>query len=163
VLTQGDATKEEVTLSPDSNRNVVIQFAPTATEALIIKDGLNGAERRRTTVMAGGDLTTSVNNSNADATVFDLEVKSDPKPILIALPGAEPTAAKVGQGTLEEFARALAGYYRVPVEVHVAKPTFNVSWEFKAPDAQKAAIAALDLQQFTIVRTDKNLIVISES
>jgi len=163
VVTAGGTTKDEITVEPNSNRDATITFAPNTTQTLVISEGLSGPVRRRTTVLEGKGLTTTLENPSTEATVFHVKVSSDPRATLIALPGSEPTAAKIGQGNLADFAKALAGYYRVPVEVHVSAPTVNVSWEFKSLDAQQAAIGTLDLQRYTILRGDNNMIVISES
>jgi len=155
--------KNALKIEPRTNREATVSFAPATTETLIIKEGLNGPERRRATVLEGKDMTTTLQNPNANATVFDLEVKSDKRSTLIALPGSAASTSKTGGGNLEEFARALASYYKVPVEIHVDSPTVNVTWDFQANDALNATPAALDASRYTIDWQTNNLLVISDS
>src|SRR5258706_13311560 len=113
--------------------------------------------------MAGEELTTTIENPTQDATVFDIETpKRDPRSTLIALPGTASSTAKNGKGNLQDFAKALASYYRVPVEIHVASPTLEVTWNFQAPDALNAATGTLDLTRYAITLRMNNLLVISE-
>ena len=158
----GAGMDDELTIDPKTNRGVEITFDPNKTETLVIREGLDGAERRRTTVLEGKTLSTTLENENANATVFELEVNDNPRSTLIALPGSVATTEKAGQGNMEEFAKALASYYKVPVEVRVATPTVHVNWNFEAPDALGAANSSLNLTRYAITLQMNNLLVISE-
>jgi len=157
------STKDELSIEPNTNRDATIHFSPSQSDTLIIREGLGGKERRHAAVMAGEELTTTLENPNESATVFDIETpKSDARSTLIALPGSASSTLKTGKGTLEDFAKALASYYRVPVEVHVASPSIDVTWNFQDPDALNAAQSTLDLARYAITWRMNNLLVISE-
>ena len=167
VPTGASTTKDQLTVEPGANRDATIHFQPSDTETLVIREGLNGPERSRVTVLQGEDYPTRLQNPNAEATVFDLEAKGDKselRPTLIALPGSSSSSDTKGQGDLEDLAKALASYYRVPVEIKVATPTVTVNWNFQAPDAVSAARNALDPARYAITwgENNHNLLVISE-
>jgi hypothetical protein len=154
--------KDELSIEPISNRSAKIDFAPNSTKVLTIHQGFNGPELRRNTVLDGKELATTLENSNPETAVFDLEVNGS-KPTLIALPGSQADVTKSGQGDMEAFARALASYYKVPVEIRVGALNVNLSWDFEAPDPVKAAASTLgDLQSYNVSRNDKNLILITD-
>ncbi len=156
------STKEELTIEPITNRSAKINFAPASTKVLTIHQGLNGPELRRNTVLDGKELASTLENSNPEPAVFDLEIAGE-KPTLIALPGSEANVTKIGQGDMEAFARSLASFYKVPVEIRVSATNVNLNWDFEAPDPVKAAMSTLgDLQSYNISRSDKNLIVITD-
>lgn len=157
------STKEELSIKPNTNHDAVIHFAPSSTETLIIRQGLNGKDLRRATVLGGNEgIDVPIENPSESTVVYDLEVKSDPRQTLIALPGSASSNVQAGQGNLEDLAKALASFYRVPVEVHVASPTVSVNWNFQSPDALNAARATLDVNRYVITLHMNNLLVISE-
>ena len=156
-------TKDELSIEPTNNHAIVLDFTPSQTNTLTITQGLGGAELSRETVLQGKELTSNLQNPNADAAVFDIqESAGDTRSTLIALPGSSSPTAKAGQGNLEDLAKALASYYKVPVEVHVAEPAVNVNWNFESPDALNAARATLDATRYAITLRVNNLLVISE-
>jgi len=159
------ANKEELSIEPSAKHDAVIHFQPSQNETLIIREGLNGPERTRVTVLQGEDYPTRLQNPNTDATVFDLESSGDKtaaRSTLIALPGSGSASEQTGQGNLEDLAKALASYYHVPVEVRVATPTENVSWNFQAATAVDAARTTVDLTRYAIDYHVNGLLVISE-
>ena len=157
------STKDDLSIEPNTNRDATIHFSPSQADTLIIREGLGGKERSHADVLAGAELTTTLENPNASATVFDIETpKSDTRSTLIALPGSASSTENTGKGNLEDFAKALASYYRVPVEVHVASPNIDVAWNFQGPDALNAAQSTLDLARYAITWRVNNLLVISE-
>ncbi len=157
------ATKDELAIEPTTNHDATLHFSPSQSDTLIIREGLGGRERRHADVVGGDQLTTTLENPNASATVFDIETpKSDTRSTLIALPGSAPFTQKSGKGDMQDFAKALASYYRVPVEVHVASPSIDVTWNFEGPDALNAAQSTLDLARYAITWRVNNLLVISE-
>jgi hypothetical protein len=162
AFTGSGSAKEEMIIAPLTNHEASIHFAPNSTKVLSIHDGLNGPELRRNTVLEGKELETTLANSKPETTTFDLQVQNERKSTLIALPGSQPNATKVGQGNMEAFAMALAGYYKVPVEIRVTSPNVNLNWDFESPEAAKAAMATVDLQQYNVSRKDNGLIVISD-
>jgi hypothetical protein len=107
-------------------------------------------------------LSTTLENPNTQPTVFDVEVQGDPRQSLIALPGSARTEGKVGEGNLEDFAKALAGRYRIPVEIHVAEPNVSVSWNFEAADPEGAASQTLSASRYNIDRLGNGMLVISD-
>jgi hypothetical protein len=156
------SSKEQLAIEPNTNHDVTIRFTPSKTETLVIREGLDGNERRRTTVLEGKELTTTLENQTANAMAFELEIGNNPRSTLIALPGTVASTVKTGQGNLEEFAKALASYYRVAVEVRVTSPALAVTWDFQAPDALNAAMGTLNLTEYVLTRQHNNLLVISE-
>jgi hypothetical protein len=163
VINADSGSKDELSVKPNTNRDATIHFAPSQTDTLLIREGLKGQELRRYTVAQGEELNKSIENPNQESTVFDIETpKSDTRSILIALPGSSPSHSQTGQGNLEDFAKALATRYRVPVEVHVARPTMNVSWNLQEPDALNAARTTLNATRYAITLNMNGLLVISE-
>jgi len=157
------STKEELVIEPSTNHEATIHFSPSQDDTLVIREGLNGKERRRKDVAAGTELTTTLENPTTEAAAYDIETpRSDTRSTLIILPGTSAATTRSGKGTLEDFAKALASFYRVPVEVHVASPTRVVSWNLGAPDALNAASGTLDLTRYAITWRMNNLLVISE-
>jgi len=138
--------QDEISVDPTPNHAATIHFAPGNAQTLTIKEGLNGADRSRM-VSDGSELTTTLENPTPSPTAFELDSTDDAKPTLVILPGSVRSTGQKGTGNMEAFAKALAGYYKVAVEVHTGHPTVNLSWEFKSSSPTDAAKSALDIDQ----------------
>ena len=156
----GTSPQDEISIEP-SGSGATLRFKPAEPQVLIIRQGLKGPERRRVSVDESG-LSTSLENPNPSSTVFEVDVQSDPRPALIALPGTQGARSRTGEGNLETFAKAMADFYRIPVEIHVSKPNVNVAWKFDSIDPQEAAASTLSAQRYSIDRRTNGLLVIAD-
>jgi hypothetical protein len=78
-------------------------------------------------------------------------IREDNGPVqYVAVPGtARDMTHSAAEGTLGQFAIAIADYYHVPVLLENVKPDTKIKWTFEGPDANKAANANLEPADLT--------------
>lgn len=140
--------REDVTISM-AGGVPTIELAASEARTVEVREGSRGPVRRRLQVQ-GEPLQTPLRNAGAEAVVFAVTVQEASATTLVAVPGSEPFIEKSGSGDLEQFASALAGFYRRTVAVRVSQPSAQVSWTFEALDPVTAASDALDSQQYSV-------------
>ncbi|HLK14571.1 MAG TPA: hypothetical protein VKT78_07175 [Fimbriimonadaceae bacterium] len=153
---------DQLTISMKQDQPVVY-FSPQAKKTVVFRIEPGMTPFAETTVDKNLKLERTLENKNPETDLLNIQVLDAPKTdqAIIAIPGTHPENVATGTGTLEEFAKALAGKYRVPVWLNGIKdPLVQVNWDFKETDARRAADAALK-GQFTVDLREGNLITIS--
>lgn len=130
IWTQGDA-------------GVTVTFAGGAARRVAID--AEGGEIQNVAVAAGQPLELTLSNPNRLARRFKV-LMNDDLLATVAVPGSRPAPRQAGQGTVTEFASALADAYRVPVIVKSVGAGATVRWNFQSADARTAAEQGLDGQ-----------------
>lgn len=132
---------EELTLS-QKNEGLVLEYRANKSQEIKISSG--GKELETVRLDAGRKLESPLRNANPGTALFEVQVDGSPAKTLIAVPGTSVVRSTSGDGTIAQFAEALAGHYRVPVQVTVNDPNKTVSWNFDSTDVFEAATAALE-------------------
>jgi hypothetical protein len=142
---------------------LMVVFAPQSRKTVVFRMEPSTKPFAEVTVDKTAQMKRALENANPETDLVSIEVMDAPRvePVLVAIPGARFENVKPGSGTLEEFAKALAAKYRVPVVLNGLKdPLAPVTWDLDAADARRAADAALK-GQYSVDTREGNLVTIS--
>lgn len=123
-------------------KSVVLNYQPSGPKTIEVSSPLTGKEIQRFN-LDGQKLQSPFENSLAAPAIFKVEVLGDKGVSLVAIPGTGTLKPKIGEGTIQDFALALAGHYRVLVVVEGADANQHVAWNFTSSDALAAANLAV--------------------
>lgn len=112
-----------------------IEFS-TKGEKLVTVRSSDGAVLEQKTVKAGNFIS-PLTNKNEMAALLIVEVQGEP-PVLVALPGSKMQTSASGEGSVKEFALAMAGFYRQPVTLAVGED-IKLKWTLVAGEAVASA------------------------
>ncbi len=90
-----------------------------------------------------GDQPLVLSNSRPEAAVFKVQIAGELGATYVAIPGRTRLTNGHGNGTIAEFANAIAGYFQMPVTVDANRPSERISWAFASSDAVSEASKAL--------------------
>jgi hypothetical protein len=121
---------------------VELTYTASDRRTLVVRSGIDGDELGRFEIVRQS-LKSPLENPHPVATLMSIRIDGEESAMLVALPGSLPEPEISGEGTVADFARSLAGFYRVPVVVEVADPTMPATWTFASTDAQEAAAQVL--------------------
>jgi hypothetical protein len=141
---------------------VALQYKPSTNQRLSVRSGTSGSELRQVLVTPEG-WANNLENKQPETALFDVSIAGESPSTLIAVPGRSVMREGTGQGTLKEFAKALAGYYREPVVLKTKKPDETVSWNFAPGEAVDAATSVLDSQRFSVENRRSGVLWIQEN
>lgn len=135
---------------------------PASDSALVeIRLGVDGPVVQRWE-LEGETLRAKVDNPNEVAQIAAITI-SDHEPILVALPGAVRLEPAKGEGTVLDYAQAMAGTMGLPVEVAVEDTKARVSWEFADGTLDSAMASASSNSQLTVERKSNMLRLLQHS
>jgi len=112
--------------------------------------GNNGRELIVDGKRMGANVEVPFNNPNSSAYVFTVRVDGRADEDRIVVPGSERSRETQGNGTVVEFASAIADYYGTPVRLSVSNPDGNLSWTFTHAEASLAMTAALANTKYAV-------------
>lgn len=145
----GNATQASVvsTNAPEqlqakaNDRDVLLTYRVTGTETVTVRNS-DGIELTKVSLK---DQTweNTLRNPLGVAAVFHVEIAGTGEKVQLILPGTARETTKAGDGTLIDFAKALSGFYRLPVMVRAKDTARSVRWDFHEADVTKAASTAL--------------------
>ena len=169
----GPSVAGVIPLSPQSEQlsvgvkqdQLTVEFAPQSRKTVVFRTEPDTKPFAEVTVEKTTSMRRQLVNNNPETDLVSIQVLDAPKveAVLVAIPGVRSEKAKAGSGTLEEFAKALAAKYRVPVVLNGLKdPLAQVTWDLDAPDARRAAEAALK-GSYSVDTREGNLVTISRS
>jgi len=147
----------ELSLKVDGN-NVTLQYQAATNEVVTVSS--EGKQLDSTDLSRGQKLVSPLHNDQPATALFD--VKAGDKTTVIAVPGSKMAATKAGEGSVRDFAAALAGFYRVPVELEVADATQSVVWTFDDSKPIDAANKALQSAHVSIAELDSGVIEVKD-
>jgi hypothetical protein len=158
----GAATQQDLRVTTKGDQ-VILGFSSITPKTVVIHDGWNGPELRRISLDAGQLLASPLVNGNADAAVYDVQVVGNAGDILVAVPGSRKLDEPAGQGTLQDFAKALAGYFRTTVQVKASNLSAPITWNFQSQlTAREAAVASLGPTQYAVDQRDAGVVYIAD-
>lgn len=138
------------------NGELTVSYHADSDHALLI-----GSGGQTTRVAATPDGTNSpLHNANPAPATFTVQIEGEGTDSILVVPGTDRIRTRAGDGTLIDFAKAVAGFYHVPVRVAVANPAAHTSWSFDQPDARKAADNALGNSGYSVDIRDDGLLCI---
>jgi len=121
---------------------LTLDYHPNAEHTVIVSSGITGKEVKRFTVDRSAMSQPFVNKQPGTA-LFQVQVLGQSNSWLIAVPGTEISSTSSGEGSMSDFAVALADRLRTSVVLQISDPTDHVSWKLVGTDARLAAEGAL--------------------
>jgi len=154
------AATERVELK-SSNGEFNLHFS-TSGEKMIVVRAADGSvlEQRK---LNNGSLTSPLSNPNAKAALLKIEVTGDSGETYVALPGTRMQPGQTGEGSIKEFAQALAGYYRLPVLLTVGGQDVQLKWILEPGDGLGAAEKALENTKYSAQKNADGVLAIQSN
>jgi len=121
---------------------IVMDYHPAVERTVVVTSGFTGKEIKRFTVDSDAPSQPFTNPQTSTA-LFQVQVLGQTGSTLIAVPGTEAHSEAGGDGSMTDFAVALADRYRTSVVVRVSDPSDHVAWKFSGTDVRRAADSAL--------------------
>lgn len=120
--------------------DISLKYAPASTKVVVITND-EGKELSRNEVGGDGkpDLKTVLSNPLPNAAVFGIQIEGEASPSFVAVYGTERSSINKGEGTVVDFAKAVADYYHTHVMVNTSTPTERVNWTFTTSDVVSEA------------------------
>jgi len=140
---------------------VVLQYKPSVQHIVTVTSGPGGQVLGKFNVGSDG-WANNLENGQPETALFNVDITSE-LPKIIAVPGLVRQKATIGQGTIQEFVRSLAGVYRTPVVLKTQHPDQTISWKLTENDALAAASTALGSQRFRLEMHTSGVLWIEEN
>lgn len=129
------ATTVEQIVYSISDGGVKMNFKPSTTHKVTVKGGSDG--QSVFTVDSAGWIN-ELRNDQAGSAVFTVDVAGEIPPTLVIVPGSRRSNETNGQGTIVEFAKAIANRYGSPVILQSTATDHELTWELKGTDGLQA-------------------------
>lgn len=113
-----------------------IRYATQGQKTIVLRASDGSVLEQQT--LNNGSLTCPIVNPNAAPALIQIEISGDKAQTIVALPGTRVQTITTGEGSVKEFAQALAGYYHVPVFVNIGQDA-QLRWELEPGDGLAAA------------------------
>jgi hypothetical protein len=127
--------------------NVLLGYQPRGNHTVVISSGTTGNVIRTLNLEDSVAIEPKLNNDNAGAEIFSIREDTATAQV-VAVPGKVlDTSHPSGEGTLGQFALAIADYYHVPLlleNIPKDKLDAKIKWTLDGIDAGKAANANLE-------------------
>jgi hypothetical protein len=150
--------REQLNITADE-RGVVLSYESSQPRQIEVRRFDDGRELLRSEVSR---LRSPLTNSAPDPVLVTVELSGQPQRKVIALPGTQRVSVSEGQGTIADFAKALAGFYNRPVVLMVKDLSQSVSWNFESTDPIVAVENVLESARFAIEERASGIIGIQE-
>jgi hypothetical protein len=131
-------------------------------EAVVVASGTSGDVINTFPAQVDTTVNSDLKNPWDSAKLFSVQVKSSYHDQIVAVPGVSPKLRANGEGSVGEFAAALADYYHTPVLLDNILPQTQVKWAFNGSDALKSATDALTPAGLTAVVQKDGLIAVTD-
>jgi hypothetical protein len=120
--------------------NVTLVYQPHSSHSVVIT---SGTVTRTLNLEESQPIEPKLNNENPNAQLFTIQEDSAPVQV-VAVPGSvSNTSSGSGEGTLGQFALAVANYYHVPLLLENTNLETRLKWNLDGIDAAKSANANL--------------------
>jgi len=124
--------------------NVTLGYQPHGNHTVVISSGTTGKILRTLNLEDSQPVEPTLNNDNPEAQLFSIREDNAPAQV-VAVPGQVSNSSQpTGEGTLGQFALAVAGYYHVPLLLENVKLDTKVKWKLDGGNARLAANANLE-------------------
>ena len=128
-----------------NNGSVSVEFQPTSNRALVIST--EGSTRRIDP--KGGRATSPLINTNPNPSSFKVQLEGDPHTTIIVIPGTRRQSERTGNGTIEDYAKAIASYFNQPVRIDTTQTGASFAWTISGTDALAAIQDSLASQGYS--------------
>lgn len=91
----------------------------------------------------GQRLRSPLLNKGARAQLLVISEGGSKTVLFVALPGSKRLSEKAGEGTVVDLAKAMAGYYGIPVEIQTADIQDTATWKFDGADPVDSVTATV--------------------
>jgi len=137
--------------------NLILSYQPSGSKTVVVSSPVTGKEIQKFN-LDGQRLQSPIVNSMKTPAIFKVEVLNEKASSLVVVPGSTTLKAKSGDGSVEDLAIAIAGFYHVPVVIEAADVTHHVTWNFATSDALAAANQAVSNEGFSVDQRTGGLI-----
>lgn len=101
-------------------------------------------------VRTGSRLSSLLQNDRPHAALFEVKASGDQGVRYVAMQGKRASSVNSGDGTLKEFVKAVADYFRMPVSLKVENADERVTWTFTSRDAVAEVGKVLPAPRFQV-------------
>jgi hypothetical protein len=138
-----------------------VTYAPAQDREVVFRSGSSELPFEREKVGKNSPLKQRLDNPGVGTVLLKIDVQDAPSEgsLEVAVPGVHRDGNAKGTGTLEEFARALAGRFREAVLLKAVDGQTQVAWDFTQTDGLSAAQGALG-DRFGVDQSENDLITI---
>lgn len=151
---------ESVRFVSKSN-DLLLEYRPSSPHTVVVASGVNGKEIERYTA----DSATAprpLQNPNADAALLSVSVVGEKEGALIALPGSAHAASAAGEGTIRDFACAVAARYHTPVILQASTTEHHLTWKLEGSDPVQAAAKAIEAHGYSVDQRSNGIVTIQD-
>lgn len=142
----GKFSKADIVASGTSDRisfatrgsQTMMDYRPGSEQTVVVSSGINGKEIKRFVADATSP-SQPFDNPQQGTALFQIQVLGQSGSTLLAVPGKLALSGMSGDGSLGDYAVALADRYRTPIVVRVSNPNDHVAWKFDGTDVRQAA------------------------
>ncbi len=143
------APMEQVYLAEkDGGYALAYQTSDHAT--VVVRSGIDGPEVARFE-LNGQRLHSPLKNESKVSALLSIEVESK-EALLVAVPGTDRVSEPKGEGSLVDLAKAIAGFYRKPVQLEADNPDARVAWGFVGAGPDESKLTALDGNHVSVAK-----------
>jgi hypothetical protein len=158
VVTTPTWPSEAVSVST-SGRSVVLHYQSATAHSIELMNGAGQSQTYR--LNASQPFNENLDNANAQASLFEVKVSDSGPDEFIAVPGTTSVTSASDNGTVSDFAKALADKFNCPVILKVQDPSKMISWNLDADNARLAAQKSLEGENFDVTLTATKVVTIT--
>ena len=152
----GSGSVDQLLFKSDGS-NLILNYQPSGAKTVVVSSPVTGKEIEKFN-LDGQRLQSPIINSMKTPAIFRVEVLNEKASSLVVIPGSTSLKTKSGDGSVQDLAMAIAGYYHVPVVIDAANVDHHVSWNFTTTDALAAANQAVANEGFSVDQRTGGLI-----
>ncbi len=139
VLPGGHEKQVDLPTFKVEGSDVTLMYQPHASHTVVIKSGSTGTVLSSIKLEEGQAVEPKLNNDNATAQLFKIQEDSEPEQYIV-VPGKQSDSSQpTGDGTIGDFALAVANYYHVPLLMENVSLDTKIKWTLDGIDATKSA------------------------
>lgn len=113
-----------------------------SVEKLTVREGVDGKVISETALKPGLELRQPLVNHNAQAALMSIEKGSSK--ILVVVPGTRQASEKSGEGSVQDLALALSGFYKITIELEISNLAEKATWSFDSTNPVDAKLTVGD-------------------
>jgi len=155
-----NVSKDEITYSLTSDGVAIKVIAGSPKTISVLNEGKVLSQSVVGTAK-DGEFRTLLTNSQANSSIFTIQISGAPGGTFIALPGTTRSSVGKGEGTVVDLAKAISDFYRMPVKLYAKMPTEQANWSFTSPDAVSESSKAVG-QNYTVTQIQGGMLEIDQ-
>src|SRR5579862_2822775 len=160
VSPQPSPPSENISVS-GNGQHVVLHYQSATARSLQVLGVATGQKLKSYPLAATQALEASLDNPNAQASLFEIKVSDNGPDVYVAVPGTSRMAPGKNSGSIGDFASALADTFQAPIILNVSDLTQSVSWTLAGADEKAEAQKALEGNGYDVTQTASGVLSIS--